>query len=515
MRSEELKKLGGRTFANRYDIMNLLGSGGMGSVFIAKDRQNSNQLVAMKILHRQLTGNPEFVERFLREIDAIGSVDHPNVIRSFDSGEFEGAHYYTMEVLRGSPLSELISEYGAHNPLPWEKVESIIAQILCGLAAIHEANLIHRDLKPDNVFLEDEDVIKITDFGVVRVQNSSLTQTDAIIGTLHYVAPEIWMGEPPSPQSDLYALGILVYELLTGDLPFPANSPAELMRAHLTGTPEPILAKRPDIPDWVELLVGKMLAKSPEERAASAESLLEMLQSPPNGMPGTSRAPTAPTLKISKKDSKTVDLTPDEEPVITAKKSKTFFNLSEALKKEIATPITDHDPLDKLLHNPDRQQQPAVNPQAFTSSNSLKKVGLDPSTPKPKRSVSMIMAKRAFGKVISEEEEEVLRERRDDPQPSVKNSSSDSLRMMLRADRNAEIANIHTYAAPHYTPSGSSHRTYGGSSSRWDTHPSSNRTPALLVFVGIVCLLVFLAFPQISTWMAKVQAPTTRTQVGP
>ena len=505
------KKFGGRVFANRYEIMNLLGSGGMGSVFIAKDRFLDGSLVAIKILHKQLTGNPEFVQRFLREVKAMRMVSHPNVIRTFDAGEVEGNFYYTMECLRGTPLSELIHEHGEANPLPWASLERIIRQILQGLKAIHAENLIHRDLKPDNIFLEDEDVVKITDFGVVRTKNSSLTQTDAIIGTLHYVAPEIWAGESPTLQSDLYALGILTYELLTGDLPFPADNPADLMRMHLSGTPVAISKRRPDVPKWVDILLSRMLAKTLEERAATADVLLDLLSSPPKNMPSTSRAPQ------------------DSQQVVPSNAKKTLRNdleqevdLSNALREQLAADQPERDLLEERLNSSGSRpavQAPPVSPQAFTSSNGLQAVGLQLQTSKKQRSNSMIMIMRAFGAGVPKDEaegsEEVHSPQAHAPLPSGVRAKS--FKMMLRGDRQrpASPPSAFQFEESSRTPSYSRNQAY--KSGTQPRHQPRGNGHLVLVMIGVISLICFLAFPRLSEWMhtARSHLPAARTQVGP
>ncbi len=362
------RKESGSVFADRYEILNLLGAGGMGEVYLAKDRFLDGALIAVKILHPKLCRNPEFVQRFLREVKAMRLVSHPNVVRSFEAGDFGGELYYTMECLKGTPLSELVQGHDAQNPVPWDLAEKVLRQICRGLRAIHNAKLVHRDLKPENIFLEDDDVVKITDFGVVRLAGSSLTQTHAIIGTLDYVPPEVWNGFQASQQSDLYTLGLTMYELLTGKLPFIAKSPPELMKLHLTVLPVPLRKIRTDIPVWGEKVIEKLLAKSLEERPESADEVLEIMDKFSRGADEDDDSRSSGSQSVAPS---------------TSRRTLRTETVNHEMRDQLAAQVTKSGKHKKGDLSPPKVSPPSasqinVKSAAFTSAKSLKSVSLEP-----------------------------------------------------------------------------------------------------------------------------------------
>lgn len=264
----------GGVLAQRYRLEKLLGKGGMGQVFLAVDQLLDNDYVALKILHKDLSSDERHAQRFFREVAINRRINHPNVIKTFDIGKEPQFLYLTMEYVAGKTLKDLIET----GPLSINAVLHYLDQILQGLDAVHNAEVIHRDLKPANILITTNDTVKISDFGVARPGESEITAHDEIIGCAPYIAPEVWLGKSVSVRSDLYALGIIIYEMLTGELPFDGNSPAELMNHHLESHVYPPQRLRPEIPHWLNELVVSLLAKTPEHRPSTAMAVLETVR---------------------------------------------------------------------------------------------------------------------------------------------------------------------------------------------------------------------------------------------
>ena len=241
----------------------------MGAVYLVNDRILGGDPVAMKVLHRQFVSDPKYSQRFLREVQLMRRINHSNVVRTYDVGSDGDQMYFTMEYVPGISLIDWASGHSVAR----ETLLSLLKQICAGLKAIHDAGIVHRDLKPDNIIIISNGSIKIADFGVARPENSELTQHNEIIGSANYMAPEVWLGEPITPSIDLYALGVILYELATGQLPFDAETPAALMRLHLDRIPTPPRTINPGIPIWLRL-------RSPSPRSTRAP------------MPSRSRAPS-------------------------------------------------------------------------------------------------------------------------------------------------------------------------------------------------------------------------------
>lgn len=296
-----------KLIANRYLVERPLGQGGMGTVYLARDRLLHDELVAVKLLHRNLTDNPEFINRFLREMQTLRQVNHLNVVRIFDTGEFQGEFFYSMEYLQGKSLADLLDAQGKNNPLEWEKLCPIFVQILRGLRSVHERDIVHRDLKPDNLLLLNDNIVKLTDFGIVRTNDSKLTETQTILGTLNYIAPEMWSGGGPTFQTDIYALGTVFFEMLTGQVPFPGDNPAQVMRLHLMEKTPNISAWRKDLPYWVPKVVNRMLVKSPDERPKTVSSILKVFENPPSKPSPRSKMESAEVLSASLREVEEAD----------------------------------------------------------------------------------------------------------------------------------------------------------------------------------------------------------------
>ncbi len=245
----------------------------MGTVYLAKDLSNQQQ-VALKVLHQEYHKNKEYVERFIREIKLMNCIEHPNVVRTYDIFIEDGLIYFTMEHVSGKTLEEII-ELGELN---LEKILKIFTAICQGLAAIHRENIIHRDLKPANILVTEEGTVKIIDFGVARPTDSKMTMKGVKIGSAYYMAPELWLGKSPSPQTDLYNLGILLFELLTQELPFDGSSLSELMKKHLSEEPPLASSINFHVPKWLDKLALMLIQKEPADRFVSANEIILFIE---------------------------------------------------------------------------------------------------------------------------------------------------------------------------------------------------------------------------------------------
>ena len=258
----------------RYRVLSRLGSGGMADVYCAEDTHLGRQ-VAVKVLYRRFAQDAEFVERFKREAQSAAGLTHPNVVNVFDRGEHDGTYYIAMEYLPGHTLKEVIAERGA---LDQQAVIDIGIQILRAASFAHRRGVIHRDLKPHNVMLDDAGNAKVTDFGIARAGASEMTEAGSIMGTAQYLSPEQAQGQPASAQSDLYSVGIILYELLTGRLPFDGESAVAIAVQHLNDPPTPISSLRPDVTPELEAAVMRALAKNPADRWADADEFIRALE---------------------------------------------------------------------------------------------------------------------------------------------------------------------------------------------------------------------------------------------
>ncbi|MBA2476032.1 MAG: Stk1 family PASTA domain-containing Ser/Thr kinase [Actinobacteria bacterium] len=257
-------------FDRRYRIVRKLGAGGMANVYLAED-QELGRRVAIKILNDRHANDDQFVERFRREAKNAAGLSHPNIVSVYDRGEAEGTYYIAMEHLDGRSLKELIV---ARGPAPIPVAIDYARQILAALRFAHRNGIVHRDIKPHNVLVDGEGRLKVTDFGIARAGASTqMTEVGSIIGTAQYLSPEQARGAPVDQRSDLYSLGIVLYELLTGTVPFGGDAPVEIAMKHLSSTPTPPSAKRAEIPRELDLVVMRALAKDPARRYATAEEM--------------------------------------------------------------------------------------------------------------------------------------------------------------------------------------------------------------------------------------------------
>ena len=258
----------------RYRMLHKIGSGGMADVYCAEDTHLGRR-IAMKLLHRRFAQDTEFVERFRREASSAAGLQHPNVVGVYDRGEFEDTYYIAMEYCEGRSLKDVIR---AEAPLDVRRAIGITKQILLAARFAHRRNVIHRDLKPHNVLLDAEDGVKVTDFGIARAGASDITQAGAIMGTAQYLSPEQAQGSPVTEASDVYSIGVVLYELLTGKAPFEGESTVAIALMHVN---QPAPSPRelvPAIPRELEAVVLKALAKSTADRYPDAESFLRDLE---------------------------------------------------------------------------------------------------------------------------------------------------------------------------------------------------------------------------------------------
>jgi serine/threonine-protein kinase len=256
-------------FDGRYRIQRKLGAGGMADVYLAED-QELGRRVAIKILNSRHGNDDQFIERFRREAKNAAALNHPNIVSIYDRGEAEDTYYIAMEFLDGRTLKELIVGRGA---APINVAIEYARQILSALRFAHRHGIVHRDIKPHNVLVDGEGRVKVTDFGIARAGTSQMTETGSIVGTAQYLSPEQAKGGEIDPRSDLYSLGVVLYELLTGKTPFDGETPVEIAMKHLSTTPKPPSALRPDVPPELDMVVMRALAKNPDERYQSADEM--------------------------------------------------------------------------------------------------------------------------------------------------------------------------------------------------------------------------------------------------
>jgi eukaryotic-like serine/threonine-protein kinase len=258
---------------SRYLIVRRIGSGGMADVYCAEDTHLGRQ-VALKVLHRRFAQDQEFVERFRREASAAAGLQHPNVVGVFDRGRHDGTYYIAMEHLPGRTLKEIVT---TEAPLAQERVVDLGTQILQAAEFAHRHGVIHRDFKPHNVIMDDQGGVKVTDFGIARAGASEMTETGSIMGTAQYLSPEQAQGHAVTPASDLYSIGVMLYEMLAGRLPFEGDSAVSIALKHLSEPPPPLSALRPDVSPALEAVVMAALAKEPQQRWQTADDFSNAL----------------------------------------------------------------------------------------------------------------------------------------------------------------------------------------------------------------------------------------------
>ena len=264
----------------RYRVLRRVGSGGMADVVCAEDLQLGRK-VAIKLLHRRFAEDAEFVERFRREASSAAGLQHPHVVAVYDRGAWDGTYYIAMEFLDGRSLKRLVTDEG---PLEPSRAIDLATQILRAARFAHKRGIIHRDLKPHNVIVDDEGRAKVTDFGIARAGASDMTQTGSIMGTAQYLSPEQAQGHAVSAPSDLYSVGIILYEMLTGRVPFEGESAVTIALKQIGETPLPPSALNPAVPPALEAVVMRALEKDPARRFADADEFIAALDGAAHGI---------------------------------------------------------------------------------------------------------------------------------------------------------------------------------------------------------------------------------------
>lgn len=264
----------GQKINDRYEIIKSIGEGGMANVYLANDTILDRK-VAIKVLRGDLENNEKFIRRFQREAKSVSDLSHPNIVEVYDVGEEEGQHYIVMEYIDGRTLKQLVQKRGA---LTVAEVVDIMTQLTDGLSAAHEAYIIHRDIKPQNIMILDNGMVKITDFGIAMTLNATqLTQTNSVMGSVHYLPPEQASGQTATTKSDIYSAGILMYELLTGNVPFKGENAVEIALKQMKERIPSIRKQNPLIPQSIENIVLKATAKNPKNRYDNIKDMHEDL----------------------------------------------------------------------------------------------------------------------------------------------------------------------------------------------------------------------------------------------
>jgi serine/threonine protein kinase len=270
----------GQTLNNRYTITALLGEGAMGEVYLASDEQTGQQ-VAVKILARQLITRPELIERFRREAETLRKLDHPNIVKFVDTFEYEGQYVIVMEYLAGGSLHDLIKK----GPLPLDRARRIALELCDSLIRSHHLNIIHRDIKPENVLLTEDGKPKLADFGVARLnEGTRMTRTGTQVGTPYYMSPEAWEGQTIDAQADIWSLGVMLFEMLAGQVPFGGDTGASVMNKVLTTQPPDLKKLRAEVSPGLAKIVSRMLTRDKKRRYQTMRQVAVDLES---GKPAT------------------------------------------------------------------------------------------------------------------------------------------------------------------------------------------------------------------------------------
>jgi eukaryotic-like serine/threonine-protein kinase len=276
---------------NRYAVSSLLGGGGMGKVFLARD-QVLDRDVALKILRNEYAQDEEFVWRFEREAKAAASLNYPNIVQVYDRGTAaDGTYYIAMEYVGGGTLKDRILKVG---PLKAAEAARLTSQVADALGVAHGRGMVHRDIKPQNVLLTADGSAKVADFGIARAASeTTVSNSSLVLGTAKYMSPEQAAGDPVGPASDLYSLGVVLYEMLTGEVPFEADSEVDIAMKHVTEPPRPPKEKNPSVPEALNCVAMKLLEKKPEDRYPGAAELVADLSRAGEGLPPVFAAPAA------------------------------------------------------------------------------------------------------------------------------------------------------------------------------------------------------------------------------
>ncbi len=276
--------LEGKILGNRYEIIEKVGNGGMATVYKAEDKVLKRN-VAVKVLKDEFTTDEEFIKRFEIEAQSAARLTHPNIVSIYDVGSEDNLYYIVMELIRGKTLKEIIVE--ERGPLPWKWSVNVAIQIASALEMAHKNNIIHRDIKPHNIIITEDGIAKVTDFGIAKaVSNSTITAFGTTIGSVHYFSPEHARGGFTDAKSDLYSLGVVMYEMVTGRVPFDADTPVSVALKHMQEEPEEPIELNPNLPSAVNRIIMKALKKDTTLRYQSATDMLADLRQAlknPNG----------------------------------------------------------------------------------------------------------------------------------------------------------------------------------------------------------------------------------------
>ena len=329
----------GKIFAGRYRIIKQIGRGGMADVYLAKDLILDGEEVAVKVLRTNYQTDPIAVARFQREARAMADLDHPHIVRITDIGEEDGQQYLAMEYVAGLDLKRYIKE---HHPLSNEEAVRIMGQILLAMRLAHAKGIVHRDLKPQNILLTPDGTAKVTDFGIaVAFAETSLTQTNSMLGSVHYLSPEQARGSKATVQSDIYAMGIIFFEMLTGHIPYDGDSAVTIALQHFQKPLPSVIAENPSVPQSLENVVIKATAKKLTDRYQSvSEMYVDLLSSLSHNRRNESKRVFDDTSKV---DTKTLPKIPQSTLIASAKvqqqaeRPQTVKTTQEAVSKAVAT----------------------------------------------------------------------------------------------------------------------------------------------------------------------------------
>ncbi len=313
-----------RVYSGRYELTHLIARGGMAQVYRAMDRQ-LDRPVALKVLFPELSVDRTFVERFRREAQAAANLSHPNIVPVFDWGEDDGAYFIVMEYIEGRPLSAVLRDSQRLSP---RQIATIGAGVAAALAFAHRHGVVHRDVKPGNVLITPEGDVKVTDFGIARAMNTeeSLTQTGAVMGTAAYFSPEQAEGKSVDARSDIYSLGVVLYEMAVGKPPFTGDSPVAVASKHVRDMPVLPREANPAVPAALEAVVMKAMAKSPEDRYLSAEELRADLLRFAEGRPVEAADPGLTTMMAAMGATQAVPAAPNRTMAVPTGGGPPFDN---------------------------------------------------------------------------------------------------------------------------------------------------------------------------------------------
>ena len=379
----------GQKINDRYEIIKTIGEGGMANVYLANDTILDRK-VAIKVLRGDLSNDEKFIRRFKREALSVSNLSHPNIVEVYDVGEEDGNYYIVMEYIDGKTLKQLLQKRGA---LTLTEVIDIMCQLTDGLAHAHEAYIIHRDIKPQNIMIEDNGLVKITDFGIAMELNSTqLTQTNSVMGSVHYLPPEQANGKGSTVKSDIYSLGILMYELLTGSVPFKGDTAVEIALKHMKEKIPSIRKQNPTIPQSVENIVLKATAKNPKNRYDTVRDMYNDLKTALDRdnekrlvyeYPENDLEETKVITPIVKENKKTIIDKPDEEEGETTKTKSDKNKLPIILSIVLLTVLIVLAVIFLLISKQDVKEVKVPDVVGITTEEAiekLKKVGLEYTT---------------------------------------------------------------------------------------------------------------------------------------